>query len=536
MSLPKERGQRSFFDVSFALKELFEPNDRFRLFLERIMPALRRRQATLDSMYCRENGRPATDPVILAGATLLQYMEKRPDREATECVRLHLGWKLGLGLEVDYKGFHPTTLTNFRERLAEKGAEREIFDAILKTLQEEGWIRKDAKQRLDSTHVLGLISEMSKLELVRETLRLALEELEKTGKEKELAGWETLKERYCEGRPDWREADREKLKEKLREAGEDALRVKKWLETQPEELRRAERMKLLERVFEEQFELREGRVERREKQLSGTVCNPHDADAQWAQKDAKGKKTWTGYKAQVMETVGEDEKPKKKGEPTEQFITEVLTTEAISSDIAGMRAVLEKQKEEGNEAPKELYVDAGYVTDDTLGEAQKEGRELTGPARPAPEKNGVFSVEEFDVSVERKEAVCPAGKKSTQCSHIHDGHHGREYYRFEWGGQCDGCGLKEQCTKSGSGRRIVAVEKHHDLLQKRREEMKTEEYKRRRRQRNGIEGTISELKRYGLRRSRYRGLKKTRLANYFIGSACNVNRWIRRMRWAEGCA
>jgi hypothetical protein len=42
-------------------------------------------------------------------------------------------------------------------------------------------------------------------------------------------------------------------------------------------------------------------------------------------------------------------------------------------------------------------------------------------------------------------------------------------------------------------------------------------------QRNAIEGTHSELARaHGLRRARYRGLKKVTLQNYLIGAACNV--------------
>jgi hypothetical protein len=28
-----------------------------------------------------------------------------------------------------------------------------------------------------------------------------------------------------------------------------------------------------------------------------------------------------------------------------------------------------------------------------------------------------------------------------------------------------------------------------------------------------------------------RGLKKVTLQNYFIGAACNVKRWIRRLQW-----
>ncbi|MCX7001732.1 MAG: transposase [bacterium] len=52
-------------------------------------------------------------------------------------------------------------------------------------------------------------------------------------------------------------------------------------------------------------------------------------------------------------------------------------------------------------------------------------------------------------------------------------------------------------------------------------------------QRNAIEGTISELTRNGMRRTRYRGLAKTRLANYFHGVACNIRRWLRLLAWVS---
>jgi transposase len=52
------------------------------------------------------------------------------------------------------------------------------------------------------------------------------------------------------------------------------------------------------------------------------------------------------------------------------------------------------------------------------------------------------------------------------------------------------------------------------------------------RHRNAIEGTQSELVRaHGLRHARYRGLAKAQLQNYFIGAACNVKRWLRRLAW-----
>ena len=45
----------------------------------------------------------------------------------------------------------------------------------------------------------------------------------------------------------------------------------------------------------------------------------------------KNKIVGIGYKAQVVETAPESPEPKPKGEPTEQFITELTTTEAIAA-------------------------------------------------------------------------------------------------------------------------------------------------------------------------------------------------------------
>jgi Transposase DDE domain len=45
------------------------------------------------------------------------------------------------------------------------------------------------------------------------------------------------------------------------------------------------------------------------------------------------------------------------------------------------------------------------------------------------------------------------------------------------------------------------------------------------------EGTISELVRgHGLRRARYKGFAKVDLQNQLVAAACNIKRWLRRIR------
>jgi hypothetical protein len=93
MTLSLRDRQSSFFDVSFLASNLFDGKDPYSLFRQKVLPALEAQREQLGAMYCATNGRPAIDPVLVAGVTLLQFMEKAPDRQAIERLRLHLGWK-----------------------------------------------------------------------------------------------------------------------------------------------------------------------------------------------------------------------------------------------------------------------------------------------------------------------------------------------------------------------------------------------------------------------------------------------------------
>ena len=105
-------------------------------------------------------------------------MEKVADRWAAEHVVYHLGWKYALDLVLADEGFHSTVLVYFRDRLEENKVERMIFDGIVKLLVDLGLVKRAGKQRLDSTHILGYVKAMSRLECATETLRLGLEDLE----------------------------------------------------------------------------------------------------------------------------------------------------------------------------------------------------------------------------------------------------------------------------------------------------------------------------------------------------------------------
>jgi hypothetical protein len=166
------------------------------------------------------------------------------------------------------------------------------------------------------------------------------------------------------------------------------------------------------------------------------------------------------------------------------------------------------------------------VTEYTLTQAEQSGIELLGPTRPDPHK-GPYNSDAFHVDVDKRQAVCPQGNLSSQCSRIKDSFMGTEYYRIEWGNQCDRCPVQKQCTRSKSGRRTLVVGLRHDLVERRRREMKQSGFSKSMHPRNGIEGTHSELVRgHAMRRTKYRGLGRVGLSHYFMGAACNVKRYL----------
>ena len=122
-------------------------------------------------------GKPGISPAQLAMVTVLQFTEDLTDRQAADAVRARVDWKYCLGLELADPGFELTVLSGFRDRLLAGGAERVIFDALLARLAGLGLVGAGGRQRTDSTHVLGRIRDLNRLELAGETVRAALEAL-----------------------------------------------------------------------------------------------------------------------------------------------------------------------------------------------------------------------------------------------------------------------------------------------------------------------------------------------------------------------
>src|SRR5712692_326653 len=122
-------------------------------------------------------GQPAEAPWRLALVTIMQYAEGLSDRQAAEAVRSRIDWKYALNLELTDPGFDYTVLCEFRARLIVGNTEQLLLDALLTRCRERKLLKARGRQRSDSTHVLGAIRALNRLECVGETLRHALNSL-----------------------------------------------------------------------------------------------------------------------------------------------------------------------------------------------------------------------------------------------------------------------------------------------------------------------------------------------------------------------
>ena len=536
---------------------LLPAQDRYRLFAQRVLPVLLQARAVLAALYCGDNGRPCIEPVLLLALSVLQFWERVPDTQAVALLNWQVGWAFAVGWEIGQPLFHPSGLSRFRQLLLEHKQAALVFEQLVQGLVQGGLIKGQAARRVDSTFVLGLVSHMGRLECVRETLRLALEQLAKqVAAVDRPALWPVWWERYVENQLDYR-AQPAVLQTKMGQAGQDIVGLLGWIDQNSSaSWASASKVQLPRRVFAEHFETAPVGASAaapvshqktaaqpaaatatatppvpRDKTPAGAVKNPHDPEAQWAKKGSGAqKKEVVGYKVQISETVPDS--PTLKGQPTQQFLTALETQPATASDERGLEQVVQAETRQQLPPAPTLYVDAAYISGAKLAQAQAQGRALIGPAPAPPHWQGRYSAADFDFTFDPFQARCPAGHLPSASCQWQDGEMGGVATRFDWKERCPACPQRAQCVSPDQSSRTLAIGPHHQLLQQRRREQTTPEFRQRCKQRNALEGTQSELVRaHGLRKARYRGLEKTRLQNYFIGAACNAKRWIRLLQW-----
>lgn len=495
-------------------------------------------------------GKPGISPAQLMMATVLQFTENLTDRQAAEAVRDRITWKYALGLELDDPGFDPTVFSEFRDRLVREDLVRLALDALLDRLAEQGLVKAGGRARTDSTHVLGAIRHLNRLELAGESLRAALEALAVAH-----PGWLT---QVID--PAWQQvygtridnlhlpSSDTKRAELMVAYGRDGYHLldQVYSPAAPAWLREVPAVQVLRRVWVQQFyrdvDITTGRqeVRRREAAPDGDglppghlkLISPYDLDARYSIKREHG---WEGYKVHFTETCNaltpDDDEDRqheqRRGDPP-NLITNVETTLATVPDVA-MTDTIHQHLADRGLLPDEHLADSGYPSADIIVRAARlHGLTLVTPMlldHSAQARAGAgYDKAAFTFDFPTRTATCPQGVASsswTDCTQRET-----EAIVVSWATtDCGPCPAKALCT-SGKRRHITLRSRElHEAVTAARARQTTDQWKATYAARAGVEGTMRQTTHVtGIRTARYRGLPKTALEHVIAATAVNLIR------------
>src|SRR6266545_771094 len=87
---------------------------------------------------------------VIPSVLVMQTLQDLSDAEAMQALRCDLRWKVACGLPIDHEGFHPTTLTVWRNRLRASDRPQRIFEAVRAVVAETGVLKGKTRRALDS--------------------------------------------------------------------------------------------------------------------------------------------------------------------------------------------------------------------------------------------------------------------------------------------------------------------------------------------------------------------------------------------------
>ena len=480
------------------------------------------REEEYADLYSPE-GKPGISPVILAFVTVFQFLEKLPDRQAAESLRMRMDWKYALHLPLTYEGFDFSVLSEFRDRLLEHEAEGRVFETLVAAFREMGLIKVRGKQRTDSLAMLTKVRRLSRLELVVETLRLAVGALGKADRKWSQAvippSWEQrYGERFVMQR--YREQEWQEYEVHIGEDGQ-------WLLARldqggaPADLLGLPEVQVLRTVWAQQFRTWEGQITYQKlDHYDGhtQIQTPHDPEARYSK---KRRAEWVGDKVQLTETDDE-------GYP--HLITDIVGTGSNRTDYEEL-APIQQRLAERQCPPAEHYVDAGYLSGPNLKDSQERGVDLIGPlpvvVTPQDRLPEGITQAQFQVDTLHQQVTCPQGHTVGHPNRV--GH--TLHFHFPKS-VCAACELRARCCTGKAGR-TIGISLYYEQVRAARERQATETFQNDYHQhRSGVEGSLSALVRgQGLRVGRYTGQRKRHLQAVFSGCAANLQR---TARWLAG--
>jgi hypothetical protein len=467
--------------------------------------------------YCPDNGRPNVPVAILTGLSILKEYHNLTDEQVLGSLEFDLRWQYAFDINIGESHISQKTLHNFRALVTTNDKAQKIFTGITDKIINKAGLSTE-KQRLDSTHIISNMANLSRLQLFVRTIEGFLRQLQK----KHPAQYKKLpslyNKVYLERSGYFADVKSSRAKRRLAKSARHLFDLVDRFRNHCE-IGHMRSYRLMLRLLEEQCDISEGDEERvtlkDPKNISSeSLQNPSDPDATYGR---KGK----GYKVSLTETCEKDN--------PFQVITDVLVDGSHASDQKDVIGVIDRL-EQNNHKPEELFADAGYGSGENILEAQEHNVQLSAPVTVGrPHGKEKMQLSSFQTSADcRQVTACIKGHAPRLCRAVKNAKMVEAIFS---GDHCTNCELLPICLvkRRKKGQYRLRYKPKDMATSHRRVEQETAYFKERYKIRSGIEATISEADRLtGLKRVWTRGKDRVCMSVFMKALAINIKRYIQR--------
>lgn len=466
-------------------------------------------------------GRPSIPSATMASVIVLQTLHGLSDREAADAVTFDLRWKASCGFVLGDKGFHPSTLTYWRRRLAASDRPHRIFEVVREVITATGVLAGKHRRALDSTVFDDAVARQDTVTQLIASIRRVTREVDGgaavvTNRATRLA--ELTGAGYDQpGKPPIAWDDEAAQQDLISALVEDALAVLDGLDFEaigkkPDNEVEQQAVALLALVAGQDVEPvpdsdgTDGRWRIAKKTAPDRVISTVDPEARHAHKTQSRQQD--GFKGHIV------------NEPETGLVTEIEMTKAAGPDnsdgAVGARLLLADPTVDDTADEPEALGDSAYGTGDMLATlASTRWSAVIKPWPHQPAIAGGFVLDDFTFDADANTLTCP----NTLTRPV------TAKGRVTFGAGCRGCPLRARCTTSARGRKVVLGE-HHQLQREHRQYFTDTTIQDTYRQhRPMVERTIAWLTR-GNRRVPYRGIERNNNWLHHRAAAINLRRLI----------
>lgn len=504
-----EDAQRGFLDVEALAGELLATGSAFAFLAEhrnRLFP-----DSMMEDLFTSSRGRPSIPASVIGSVLVLQVLEGLSDRGTAEALTFDLRWKAACGYGLNEAAFHPSALTYWRKRLAASDRPHRITEAVFEVITATGVLNGRHRRAVDSTVLADAVAR-------QDTITQLIAVIRRFGRDvpdgKSLLAVHAPAYDYSRvGKPDIAWDDREARNALISALVTDALALLDAVDPEGLEGLAAEAYALLALVAGQDVEPAEGsdgtdgRWQIARKVAKDRIISIVDPEARHAHKSRSVLRD--GYKAHIV------------GEPETGLITNAAVTKAAgdgSSDAQAGQELLAADPSMDDATGYQVLGDSAYGSGAMLEHLQKAGHQaLVKPKPLRPAVAGGYTLDDFAYDPGKGTMTCPNGlvRKISPKGNVN------------FGSECNGCPLREQCTKAKNGRKLVITEHHGRQRAHRAAARETGFQQDYRQYRPLIERSIAWLVANNNRRLRYRGTGKNHAWIQFRVAGLNLKRLLK---------